>query len=954
MIQQSVPSIANSTDAELLEQYLHSGNQDAFAEVVRRNEHAVLRVCRQILRSTVDIDDAFQATFLVLLRRAREVRWQPSLRGWLVAVAHRIAVRSLAGQKRTTLMLEEPVDVQPGDQQNDLSWREACQVLHQELNQLKDQFRLPLLLCYLQGYSRDEAAQLLGCSMGAVKANLERGRKLLRTRLEQRGITLTAGLLTLLARPITSEALTKPVSLHIQTILQGNTTARAMAFARSATVSGGLWAVRVSLSILVLMIGTIAWVGWQSGKLVASSNTVSPSLPVIEVIQKGDATAEEMVEVSGTVVDPAGKPVGNVELRVAKGYEHWKPLKIQPWTTTDEAGRFRGKLPAQNCMLIAQKPGFGLDYQMRMVDQLKEPVRLQLREEMPITGKVVDEQQRPVAGAKVRLYSITRMEPDQLEKHLKQVESTGNEQWLNDLTPLFLGREHVVDATTDAQGQFRILGLPTGSLAQVNIQYPKLVEQTRYVVLLPGFGEQGTKNLGVNADRVQEGYSNSIATKNNETVSQTNARLKKLGGKRLFEPASFPVTMPTGITLTGTVRDLKGKPVSGISVFSYDPGQQFGSTDSEGRYTIDGLARSDSYTVQSLATGQHLAATASAVHRDVGPIRIDLVVRPGAILKGKVVDGKTGKGIRAQIEIQPMSGNPLLNKHNLVQRVSTTTKADGTFRTIAPPGDVIVTAEAYRTTNLEPNPFITATILPSHTQLLRSVNPTSDLVTINGSSDGIPLRHAYQIVELPAEGETEVELTMVRGKELTIRLVDPQGKPVEGASIAGLDSNNVLYTARQSTSQLVGLTASEKERPVYVMDRDKKLGAIAIVDTTSTEPLTIKLQPLASYQARLVRTTDGKPLQGIELLLSHAWKPGQSWHPQAFWQFCPRTTSDADGRIAFTNIIPDMKLRISEAPPAASQLISKYTYNTFELKPGENRNDGDVKMTKSTRGNPNR
>lgn len=184
--------------------------------MVRRNEHAVLRVCRQILRSTVDIDDAFQATFLVLLRRARECLWQPSLRGWLVAVAHRIAVRSAYGTEANDADAGRTGGRSTG-QQSDLSWREACQVLHQELNQLKDQFRLPLLLCYLQGYSRDEAAQLLGCSMGAVKANLEQRRKLLRTRLEQRGITLTAGLLTLLARPLTSEALTKPVSLHIQT-----------------------------------------------------------------------------------------------------------------------------------------------------------------------------------------------------------------------------------------------------------------------------------------------------------------------------------------------------------------------------------------------------------------------------------------------------------------------------------------------------------------------------------------------------------------------------------------------------------------------------------------------------------------------------------------------------------------------------------------------------------------
>jgi RNA polymerase sigma factor (sigma-70 family) len=949
MIQQSVPSIVNFTDAELLELYLQAGNQDAFAEVVRRNEHAVLRVCRQILRSTVDIDDAFQATFLVLLRRAREVRWQPSLRGWLVSVAHRIAVRSQAGQKRTSVMLEEPTDNQSSNQQSDLSWREACQVLHQELNQLKDQFRLPLLLCYLQGYSRDEAAQLLGCSMGSVKANLERGRKLLRLRLEQRGITLTAGLLTLLARPLTSEALTKPVSLYIQTILQGNASVRAMAFARSATVSGGLWAVRVSLSILVLMMGTIAWVGWQSGKLVASTNTLSPSLPVIEAMQKGSTATEEMAEVTGTVVDQAGKPLGNVEVNIAKINEPWKPLKIQPWTTTDEAGRFRGKLPAQNCMLVAQKHGFGLDYLMRGTDQLKEPVRLQLREEMPISGKVVDEQQRPVAGAKVRLRFISRWNVEQLEKHLKQMESTGNQHWMNDGVSLYTDSADLFSTTTDAQGQFRLLGLPAGSLAHLTISHAKLVTQSPYVVLLSGFGEpRGTAQLGVKAERVQEAYLKVVAGDSRESRQQTEARLKLIMGHRVYEPAQFQVTMPVGIALSGTVRDLQGKPVAGVRVSTYSGASSEGTTDAEGRYTLDGLSASENYTVQSYPTNRYLAATASAVHRDAGPIRIDLQLRPGTILKGKVLDGKTGKGVRAQIEIQPMSGNPLLNKHNLVGQVSTITNADGIFRSIAPPCDVIVTAQVYDEAPLEPNPYVAATILPNHSQLLNNANPRQGAVSVTGTNNVIHLRDAYQIVELPAEGETELELTLVRGKERTIRLIDPEGKPVDGASIVGVDFNNVLYTLKQSTAQVAGLTASEKERHVYALDRDKKLGAFAVLDTASTEPVTIQLQPLASYQARLVGS-DGKPLQGIELVLSFAGKPGQGWNAKAHLHFSHTAISDANGQFKFSSIIPGSKYWLMKGTPYSSSSLTPNA-KVIELKPGENRNGGDIRLTKEQRG----
>src|SRR5205823_6083292 len=97
----------------------------------------------------------------------------------------------------------------------DLGWREACAALHQELDRLPDQYRLPLVLCYLRGLSRDEAARQLGWTMQSLKGRLERGRLLLRDRLVRRGITLSAGLLAALedsttARPASAGATVPP------------------------------------------------------------------------------------------------------------------------------------------------------------------------------------------------------------------------------------------------------------------------------------------------------------------------------------------------------------------------------------------------------------------------------------------------------------------------------------------------------------------------------------------------------------------------------------------------------------------------------------------------------------------------------------------------------------------------------------------------------------------------
>ena len=194
------PALAGATDGELLSRYQSGADQSAFAEIVRRYERAVLAACRQVLSNTADIEDAFQATFLSLVQQAKMVRHDGSLGGWLFAVAHRTAVRSY---RTRTRQARREAGAKPASPSNDpgveLSWREAIAALHQELDALPDRYRLPLILCYLDGLSREEAAARLGWKPGSVKAGLERGREKLRTALDRRGVTLSAGLLAAVA-----------------------------------------------------------------------------------------------------------------------------------------------------------------------------------------------------------------------------------------------------------------------------------------------------------------------------------------------------------------------------------------------------------------------------------------------------------------------------------------------------------------------------------------------------------------------------------------------------------------------------------------------------------------------------------------------------------------------------------------------------------------------------------
>src|SRR5439155_12116175 len=189
----------------------------AFERLVWRHGPAVLAACRKVLSVEADAEDAFQATFLALLQGARSIRQRNAVGAWLCGVAHRIAVDALADTLRRRQRERRAARTEAAPAAPDLSWREACAALHRELDRLPDKYRLPLVLCYLRGLSRDEAARQLGWTVQSLKGRLERGRLLLRDRLARRGITLSAGLLATLGD--SAAARTVPPRL-IQTTLR--------------------------------------------------------------------------------------------------------------------------------------------------------------------------------------------------------------------------------------------------------------------------------------------------------------------------------------------------------------------------------------------------------------------------------------------------------------------------------------------------------------------------------------------------------------------------------------------------------------------------------------------------------------------------------------------------------------------------------------------------------------
>src|SRR5438067_1275017 len=174
---------AASRTAGLLRLFIDSGQGDAFASLVRRHGPMVLALARRIVRDHHVAEDVCQATFLILSRKARTIRGWNSLPAWLHNVAFRLAARANNSRRRSQ-QVQRPASIAPSrDPLDELTAREFLTIVDEELNYLPEKLRLPLILCQLEGLSREKAAQRLRWSVATVKTRLEQGRERLRLRL---------------------------------------------------------------------------------------------------------------------------------------------------------------------------------------------------------------------------------------------------------------------------------------------------------------------------------------------------------------------------------------------------------------------------------------------------------------------------------------------------------------------------------------------------------------------------------------------------------------------------------------------------------------------------------------------------------------------------------------------------------------------------------------------------
>jgi RNA polymerase sigma factor (sigma-70 family) len=274
-------------DGELLARWCAVGDSSALELLVRRHGGMVLGVCRRVLGNTTDADDAFQATFLVFIQKARKLAHPEQVAGWLHAVALRVArkaqwkrARQRAREAATVDNLELPDPANPDPAKNSAAEaRELRQTLDDELDRLPEKYRLPIVLCELEGRTLEEAAQLLGWPKGTVAGRLSRGREMLRQRLSRRGIGLPLFLILPLPA-IDPLAPSEPLVSATMATATGKGAGQPTALAQ-AVLRDGLIRKLGLLALVLTVAGLVGFLGWQARAATAQPSDQPASPPAI-------------------------------------------------------------------------------------------------------------------------------------------------------------------------------------------------------------------------------------------------------------------------------------------------------------------------------------------------------------------------------------------------------------------------------------------------------------------------------------------------------------------------------------------------------------------------------------------------------------------------------------------------------------------------------------------------
>ncbi len=1000
---------AGATDGQLLAQYVAGtgpgsgasagtnttdpAGEAAFAALVARHGPMVLSVCRQILDDAQHAEDAFQAVFLVLAKKAQTIRDPDLLGNWLYGVAvrtARCARQQIARRRRReeahamrTLGAAEAgsgagvgpslsigagasAAVGPSADQPAID-REQAEALHREVDRLPRAFRLPVVLCYFEGLSLDEAARRLRCPAGTVGSRLARAKAKLRAGLARRGVMLSSSAIAATLAP-------RSASASIPPLLCDSTTRAALAFAaaaRHSAVGAGAalpsgssptsvaaLAQEVLSAMLVHKLRIAAMTTVALAALAAGAGYLTLSLRASAIGPEGAPLAanlnpnprpddgkaarpqqhprpaaasapappaNERMTVAGRVLGPDGKPVKGAAVDLfARPRAPWvgasdeidNPILLGQ-TNSDADGRFRidaartGSNRVFEVHLLAAAPGFGLGWADLNPDAKEPTADIRLQPEQLLRARLVDVTGAPAKGVEIRVKSLYRPATSTDEG----LDGPFSGLWAHTRPPEE-NRTWPHPFKSDDQGRIAIHGIGRGTSVNLGVDDLRFAQQDLSLEsgLMAAFRE---KTLALQPSRIIE-------------------------GRVIAADTGKPV--PNAVVSASTF--VESNTMRGYFTAKFH-------ADEKGHFTMNPIAGA-SYTLGAFPTGGEpylVPQEEFTIPRGAVKATHDIKMPRGVLIAGTVVEEGTGRPLAgSSIQYMPMNRDSrgVLSGWQAI----VASGEGGAFRIAVPPGK-------------------------GH---LLVFGPTGDYVLgeigaamlDNGKPGGRRYRAAAIIPYEVKAGDAPHQVTATLRPGVTVRgrVEGPDGQTVTDAMVLTtlhIEPFNPFWRGdfhvkvRDGRFELHGLDPKGKSR-ISVLDTAHEWGAtLDVSGAQAGEDLTIRLKPCGTAKVRFVDPA-GRPVAGhyssFELVMTPGPNPMTRDDKERtelaadvslvanvdrkhYWT--PRRT-DAEGRMMLNSLIPGTTYSIGDYATQKDRQDGNPFYKVFTVPPGETIDLGDIRV----------
>ncbi len=569
--------------------------------------------------------------------------------------------------------------------------------------------------------------------------------------------------------------------------------------------------------------------------------------------------------------------------------------------------------PLKNIRIVATADGLGVGWD-ELPSRDGEPasdavLTLRLVKDIPIEGRILTLEGKPVAGARLKVDFITAFPGEDMTAYLQGVRNglesdDGERLW-------FFPPPGTPDPIpTDDQGRFRLAGVGRERYIRFQLEGP------------------GIQSIHVFA-----------ATRGGEKPGET-VLVKRSNGNDIHG-ARFDYMANPSRPIRGIVREKHtGRPIAGVSISNEQGGTLArATTDAQGRFELAGYLKSPMYSITARpAEGQPFFFMQREVSDTAGlePIQVDFELVRGIVVRGRLTDGETGKPIKGEVQYYPLDTNPRAERLGAPRYFLPTSQsvsdAEGNYAVVVLPGPGALAVGAW---GGRWDRFLAARIDRAELKRVAPHAPTSNLDMFAPVEVGGPLMLSnYNELKLigPPEGAVQPirqDIALRVGRTIAARVVGPDGKPMAGVRILGGTSHQFDETTSNSAGEFsINALDPEKKRPLNLFDAGKRLGLYTEIPGDQPGPLTIRLLPCGAAVGRIV-DENGQPSRNQPIVIHRLGYIGTG-------SYAART--DATGAFRVEGLVPGQPYQ-ADRPMGRRSLYDRFTVASGEAKDlGEARN----------------